>query len=109
LGNSGHNLLINDEYVARPTLNIYYLARPLTRRLQTGDDAGAAAWFAPDALPQKIASVNGRMALETWASGDSTPIHLRGTQTAKPPGVTASSQCKCCDGAPRIGEETHDD
>ena len=69
-----------DEYVARPTLNIYYLARPLIRHLRIGDDAGAAAWFAPDALPQKIAFVNGRMALEAWASGDSTPVHWRGTE-----------------------------
>ena len=69
-----------DEYVSRPTLNIYYLARPLTRRLRIGDDASAAAWFASDALPQRIAFVNGRMALAAWASGDSTPVHLRGTE-----------------------------
>jgi 8-oxo-dGTP diphosphatase len=72
-----------DEYVARPTLNIYYLARPLAWRLRIGDDAGAAAWFAPNALPQNIAFVNGRMALQAWASADSTPVHLRGKSEGK--------------------------
>ena len=72
-----------DEYVARPTLNIYYLAQPLTWRLRIGDDAGAAAWFAPNALPEKIAFVNGRMALRSWASTDNTPVHLRGTSEGK--------------------------
>jgi ADP-ribose pyrophosphatase YjhB (NUDIX family) len=68
-----------DEYVSRPTLNIYYLARPLTRRLSLGDDAGGAAWFAPKALPQRIAFENGRQALATWAAGEGIPLHLRGT------------------------------
>jgi ADP-ribose pyrophosphatase YjhB (NUDIX family) len=82
-----------DEYVARPTLNIYYLARPLTWRLQTGDDAGAASWFAPGALPRKIAFVNGRMALDAWASGDTTPVHLRGSGREKG-GAKASADCQ---------------
>lgn len=68
-----------DEYVSHATLNIYYLARPLTRRIRPGDDADGAAWFAPRALPRLIAFANGRLALEAWASGDSAPLHLRGT------------------------------
>jgi ADP-ribose pyrophosphatase YjhB (NUDIX family) len=68
-----------DEYVSRPTLNVYYLARPLTRRLRLGDDALGAAWFAPGALPRYIAFENGRQALAAWAFGDGTPVHLRGT------------------------------
>jgi 8-oxo-dGTP diphosphatase len=67
-----------DEYVSHATLNIYYLARPLSRRIQVGDDADGAAWFAPGALPDLIAFANGRLALEAWASGDPTPLHLRG-------------------------------
>lgn len=68
-----------DEYVKDLTLNIYYLARPLTRRLQVGSDADGGAWFAPDALPRRIAFVNGALALAAWATSDSTPLHLRGT------------------------------
>jgi 8-oxo-dGTP diphosphatase len=68
-----------DEYVSRPTLNIYYLARPLTRRLCLGDDARGAAWFAPRALPRQIAFENGRQALAAWAFHGRTPVHLRGT------------------------------
>ena len=60
------------------TQQVYYLARPLTRRLQVGSDADAAAWFAPNALPERIAFTNGVQALSTWAKGDSTPLHLRG-------------------------------
>ena len=67
-----------DEYEESVTLNAYYLARPLGRCIQTGDDADGAAWFAPDALPRRIAFDNGRLALETWAAGDATPLHLRG-------------------------------
>lgn len=77
-----------DSYVDTPTLNIYYLARPLTRNLQPGDDADAAAWFAPRALPKRIAFENGRLALDAWAGGDNTPLHLRGTApTVKLPDV----------------------
>jgi 8-oxo-dGTP diphosphatase len=61
-----------------PTLNIYYLARPLTHPVRAGDDADGMAWFAPKALPRRIAFVNGREALATWAKGDATPLHLRG-------------------------------
>lgn len=68
-----------DDYAGGATLNVYYLARPLGRRLCPGDDADGAAWFAPAALPRRIAFNNGRQALETWASGDSSPLHLRGT------------------------------
>ena len=67
-----------DEYDARTTLNIYYVANPLTGRLQVGSDALGAAWFSPHALPERIAFENGRRALEAWASGDRTPVHLRG-------------------------------
>jgi 8-oxo-dGTP diphosphatase len=70
-----------DEYVSSATLNVYYLARPLSRHIHPGDDARGAAWFAPGALPQLIAFANGRQALTTWASGDTLPIHLRGTSS----------------------------
>jgi 8-oxo-dGTP diphosphatase len=69
-----------DDYGGSATLNVYYLARPLSRRIHVGDDANGAAWFAPDALPRSIAFANGRQALKTWASGDATPLHLRGAQ-----------------------------
>jgi 8-oxo-dGTP diphosphatase len=72
-----------DEYAASATLNIYYLARPLTRRLQVGDDAGGAAWFAPDALPRRIAFANGRLALAAWSANSETPLHLRGTPASE--------------------------
>jgi 8-oxo-dGTP diphosphatase len=71
-----------DEYAGSVTLNAYYLARPLSRCIRTGDDADGAAWFAPQALPRRIAFANGRQALEAWASGDATPLHLRGTMLA---------------------------
>jgi ADP-ribose pyrophosphatase YjhB (NUDIX family) len=67
-----------DDYEGSATLNVYYLARPLGRSIRPGDDAGGAAWFAPNALPGRIAFANGRLALEAWASGDATPVHLRG-------------------------------
>lgn len=67
-----------DEYEGHYTLNVYYLARPAGGALRVGDDANGAAWFAPDALPAKIAFVNGRAALRTWAAGTETPVHLRG-------------------------------
>jgi ADP-ribose pyrophosphatase YjhB (NUDIX family) len=72
-----------DEYVENVTLNVYYLARPLTATLHVGSDADAAAWFAPDALPQRIAFANGREAVEAWAAGDTTPLHLRGTRLSR--------------------------
>jgi ADP-ribose pyrophosphatase YjhB (NUDIX family) len=68
-----------DEYVENTTLSVYYLARPLTNTLRVSSDADAAAWFAPNALPERIAFFNVREALEAWASGDATPVHLRGT------------------------------
>jgi ADP-ribose pyrophosphatase YjhB (NUDIX family) len=68
-----------DEYEATTTLNVYYLARPLSHRLQVGSDAQGAAWFAPGALPAKIAFANGQLALETWATGDGLPLYLRGS------------------------------
>jgi 8-oxo-dGTP diphosphatase len=67
-----------DRYEGSATLNIYYLARPVTRRLQVGSDADGGAWFAPNALPRRIAFANGVRALTTWATGDATPLHLRG-------------------------------
>ena len=69
-----------DEYEDIVTLTIYYLARPLTRRIQVGSDAEAAAWFAPDALPSRIAFANGVWALQAWAENDATPLHLRGVR-----------------------------
>jgi ADP-ribose pyrophosphatase YjhB (NUDIX family) len=68
-----------DNYEGSASLNVYYLARPLGHRLRPADDADAAAWFAPDALPERIAFANGRLALEAWASRNPTPLHLRGT------------------------------
>ena len=67
-----------DEWLDRPTISIYYLARPLNRRLRAGDDAGGAAWFAPGALPRRIAFANGRLALAAWSSSNPAPLHLRG-------------------------------
>jgi ADP-ribose pyrophosphatase YjhB (NUDIX family) len=67
-----------DSYVAITTLNVYYLARPLTHRPQAGTDADGAAWFAPKALPRRIAFANGVQALTTWAKGSGLPLHLRG-------------------------------
>jgi ADP-ribose pyrophosphatase YjhB (NUDIX family) len=67
-----------DIYEARTTLNVYYLARPLTRRLRLGNDVDAAAWFAPKALPRLIAFDNGTQAVSAWATGDPTPVYLRG-------------------------------
>ena len=72
-----------DEYGGSTTLNVYYLARPLGRWIQVGDDADGAAWFAPAALPERIAFENGRQALTAWARGDPRPVHLRGTALAK--------------------------
>lgn len=69
-----------DEYAGSATLNVYYLARPLTRRLEPGDDADGAAWFAPNALPRRIAFENGRQALAVWAVSADTPVHLRGIE-----------------------------
>lgn len=67
-----------DDYEGSVTLNVYYLARPLTRRLHINSEADAAAWFAPNALPQHIAFTNGIQALRAWATNDATPLHLRG-------------------------------
>jgi ADP-ribose pyrophosphatase YjhB (NUDIX family) len=68
-----------DDYAGSNTLNVYYLARPLGRHIRVGDDADGAAWFAPTALPRRVAFLNGRRALEAWATGDHTPVYLRGT------------------------------
>jgi ADP-ribose pyrophosphatase YjhB (NUDIX family) len=76
-----------DEYVESVTLNVYYLARPLTNSFRVSSDADAAAWFAADALPRRIAFANGREALQAWASGDATPLHLRGA------GLSSSREC----------------
>jgi len=67
-----------DEYEGRTTLNVHYLARTLSRRIVLGSDADGAAWFAPDALPQRIAFDNSRRALAAWVGGDPAPVHLRG-------------------------------
>jgi len=74
-----------DDYAGSVTLNVYYLARPLSRRIRVGDDADGAAWFAPDVLPRRIAFANGRQALETWARGDDKPLHFRGVEGARSP------------------------
>jgi ADP-ribose pyrophosphatase YjhB (NUDIX family) len=68
-----------DSYEDSFTLNVHYLARPLDGRLKVGSDADGAAWFAPRALPQKIAFANGALALAAWATGTTTPLHLRGS------------------------------
>lgn len=80
-----------DEYGGNTTLNVYYLARPLGRRLRLGDEAEGAAWFAPTALPPHIAFENGRRALLAWAQKDDTPLHLRGTNLSTYPETRASS------------------
>jgi ADP-ribose pyrophosphatase YjhB (NUDIX family) len=69
-----------DDYAGIVTVNVHYLARPLTHRLQLGSDADGGAWFAPGALPRRIAFANGVKALTAWATGDPTPLHLRGIQ-----------------------------
>ena len=69
-----------DEYEGQHTLNVYYLAHPLGTKIHVGDDADGAAWFAPDALPARIAFENGRKVLRAWAAGSDTPLHLRGTR-----------------------------
>lgn len=69
-----------DDYAGSATLNVYYLARPLTLHPQAGDDADGAAWFAPKALPRRVAFTNGRLALAAWANDDRQPLHLRGTR-----------------------------
>jgi ADP-ribose pyrophosphatase YjhB (NUDIX family) len=69
-----------DDYQGSFTLNVYYLARPLSRRLRVGDDADGAAWFSPRTLPPRIAFENSRQALLAWARHDDTPLHLRGIQ-----------------------------
>ncbi len=74
-----------DDYQGSATLNVYYLARPLGQRLRVGDDADGAAWFAPTALPPRIAFENGRRALLAWARKDGTPLHLRGTSLGQQP------------------------
>lgn len=68
-----------DEYAGIRTLNIYYLARPVSQKMSTDGEADGAAWFAPDALPERIAFANGRAALDAWAAGGCTPLHLRGS------------------------------
>lgn len=74
-----------DDYRGSVTLNVYYLARPLGRRLHVGDDADGAAWFAPTSLPPRIAFENGRRALLAWAQKDDTPLHLRRSNLAAHP------------------------
>jgi 8-oxo-dGTP diphosphatase len=67
-----------DEYEGRTTLNVHYLARPVSRRLVLGSDADGAAWFAPDVLPERIAFDNSMRALTAWTGGDLVPVYLRG-------------------------------
>jgi 8-oxo-dGTP diphosphatase len=69
-----------DDYAGDFTLNVHYLARPLSRRLRPAGDVDGAAWFAPDALPGRIAFENGRCALRAWAADSEEPIHVRGSQ-----------------------------
>lgn len=52
---------------ADATLNIYYLARPLTCSLRAGDETEGLLWFASELLPRRIAFVNGRQELTAWA------------------------------------------
>jgi ADP-ribose pyrophosphatase YjhB (NUDIX family) len=69
-----------DDYEGRTTLNVHYLARPLSRHLVPGSDADGAAWFAPDALPEHTAFHNTAQALTAWAGRDPAPVHLRGKE-----------------------------
>ena len=45
---------------------IVYLATVAGGELQSGDDAQAVGWFAPDALPEQIAFSSHRVALAIW-------------------------------------------
>lgn len=69
-----------DDYAGNYTLNVHYLARPLSRQLHPASDVDGAAWFASDALPRQIAFENGRRALRTWAANSPSPLHLRGIE-----------------------------
>jgi ADP-ribose pyrophosphatase YjhB (NUDIX family) len=73
-----------DEYEGRDTLTVHYLARPLGRQLRPDDDADGAAWFAPSALPRRIAYDNGRRALAVWAAGHHPPAYLSGWRDSGP-------------------------
>lgn len=67
-----------DSYAGKHTLNVYYLARPLSRHIRPASDVDGAAWFARDALPGRIAFENGRRVLHMWAANSPQPLHLRG-------------------------------
>jgi ADP-ribose pyrophosphatase YjhB (NUDIX family) len=49
------------------TLNIYYLAEVIDGMPEPHSDAVEIGWFAPDALPEKIAFAHARVALEGWS------------------------------------------
>jgi len=88
-----------DDYADQTTLNVYYLGRPLSHRLRAGSDADGAAWFAPGALPSRIAFANGILALQTWASDDAGPLHLRGVSPGGHTGVSITPNRKESDHA----------
>ena len=50
-------------------LLVIYVADVAGGELVPGDDAQAAGWFAPDALPERIAFASHRAALAEWGAG----------------------------------------
>lgn len=72
-----------DQYRDHHTLNVFYLARPLGGRLRLNAESSGAAWFAPDALPERIAFENGRAVLRTWRAGTETPVYRRGVDKGR--------------------------
>jgi ADP-ribose pyrophosphatase YjhB (NUDIX family) len=57
-----------DRYGAdgHPTLNVYYRCEVVGGAERAGDDAAELGWFAPDALPDRIAFENGRQIIADW-------------------------------------------
>jgi len=49
------------------TLNAYFLAEVVGGEERPGDDAARLGWFAPDALPKRIAFDHVRLVLADWA------------------------------------------
>ncbi len=56
-----------DRHESDPTLNLYYLARPIGGRERPADDAAALGWFGPGDLPERIAYPgHARRVLADW-------------------------------------------
>jgi ADP-ribose pyrophosphatase YjhB (NUDIX family) len=50
-------------------LNFYYICRVENGVLRPDDDLGELAWFAPDAIPERVAFASSRRALADWRRG----------------------------------------